>query len=58
VPSLLRDERLSADRMKRFVGQAPEVVCADLRRIAPLFASWVLMMDGAAHQRTRRFIWA
>ncbi|HEX2526214.1 MAG TPA: cytochrome P450 [Geminicoccus sp.] len=56
VAALLRDPRLSADRMKGFVDQAPETVRADLREIAPLFSSWVLMMDGEAHLRVRRFI--
>lgn len=56
VAALFRDPRMSADRMKGFVDQAPEAVRADLREIAPLFGTWVLMMDGPAHARVRRFI--
>ncbi|WP_162560819.1 hypothetical protein [Methylobacterium durans] len=56
VAALLRDERLSADRMKGFVDQAPEAVRGDLRSIEPLLRSWVLMRDGADHARLRKLI--
>ncbi len=56
VAALLRDPRMSADRMRGFVDQAPAPVRDDLRSLAPMFGSWVLMMDGAAHARLRRFI--
>ena len=56
VAALLRDERLSADRMKGFVDQAPEAVRDDLRSIEPLLRSWVLMRDGADHARLRKLI--
>jgi cytochrome P450 len=53
VAALFRDPRLSADRMKGFVDQAPAEVRAELRAVAPLFESWVLMQDGQAHARLR-----
>lgn len=53
VSALLRDPRLSADRMKGFVDQAPEAVREDLRSIVPLFDSWAIMKDGPDHARIR-----
>src|SRR3712207_8923087 len=41
------DKRLSADRMKGFVDQAPADIREELRQIAPLFRTWAIMMDGA-----------
>ena len=53
VAGLFRDPRLSADRMKGFVDQAPAEVRAELREIVPLFESWLLMQDGKPHVRLR-----
>jgi cytochrome P450 len=56
VAALFADNRLSADRMKGFVDQAPPDVRGDLRQIAPLFQTWVMMMDGANHSRIRHVL--
>ncbi|WP_108661742.1 cytochrome P450 [Acuticoccus kandeliae] len=53
VSDLFRDPRLSADRMKGFVDQAPEAVRPELRAIVPLFESWTIMKDGPEHTRLR-----
>jgi len=56
VAALSADARLSADRMKGFVDQAPLDVREELRQIAPAFRTWVMMMDGADHNRVRRVL--
>jgi cytochrome P450 len=56
VAALFADKRLSADRMKGFVDQAPADIREELRQIAPLFRTWVMMMDGVDHDRVRRIL--
>ncbi|WP_137390173.1 cytochrome P450 [Rhodoligotrophos defluvii] len=56
VAALFRDARLSSERMKGFVDQAPEAVREALRDIAPMFRSWVLMSDEPQHMRLRHLI--
>ena len=56
VAALFRDQRLSANRMSGFIDQAPIAVRDDLRTLAPMFATWVLMLDGEDHTRIRRLL--
>lgn len=56
VAALFRDQRLSANRMSGFIDQAPATVREDLRTLAPMFATWVLMLDGDDHARLRRLL--
>ena len=56
VATLFRDQRLSADRMSGFIDQAPAEVREDLRSLAPMFATWVLMLDGDDHTRIRHLL--
>ena len=56
VAALFADKRLSAGRMKGFVEQAPPEIREELRQIAPLFRTWVMMMDGADHNRVRHVL--
>jgi cytochrome P450 len=56
VVSLFHDARLSADRMKGFVDAAPEGVRDELRSIAPFLETWLLMKDGADHDRLRTLL--
>jgi cytochrome P450 len=56
VAALFMDSRLSANRMSGFVDQAPDAVRERLRQLTPSFRSWVMMMDGLDHARTRKFL--
>jgi cytochrome P450 len=56
VAGLFADGRLSSDRMKGFVDQAPQDIREELRQVASLFRAWALMMDGADHNRVRRVL--
>lgn len=56
VAASFADKRLSTDRMKGFVEQAPPDIREELRQIAPVFRTWVMMMDGADHSRVRRVL--
>ncbi|HXZ78956.1 MAG TPA: cytochrome P450 [Terriglobales bacterium] len=56
VQNLLRDDRLSADRMKGFVDAAPLEVRKDLAQLAPFLEKTALMKDGQDHARLREFL--
>ncbi len=53
VAALLKDQRLSADRLAGMRQATPHEAWDDLDRIAPYFESWVLMTDGDQHRRLR-----
>jgi len=56
VAALFRDQRLSSNRLSGFIDQAPAAVRDELRTLAPMFATWVLMLDGDDHAHMRRLL--
>ncbi|MEO8969084.1 MAG: cytochrome P450 [Solirubrobacteraceae bacterium] len=53
VRSLFADVRLSANRMSGFTDAVPAPVRDEVRRLVPLFETWLMMRDGAEHRRLR-----
>jgi cytochrome P450 len=56
VAGLFHDPRLSADRMKGFVGAAPPEVREDVAKVAPYLELFVLFNDDPDHARMRKFL--